>query len=72
MSSPTMTTSTSTVIPSILAIPVSEKLTWANYTLWSAQVLPTTRAVQLEDLILGIGKAPEKEIIVVIDDKSAQ
>jgi hypothetical protein len=67
-----MTTSTSTVIPSILAVPVNEKLTRANYPLWSAQVLLAIRAAQLEDLILGVEKAPEKDITVVIDDKSLQ
>jgi hypothetical protein len=68
----TSSTSTSTVIPSILVVPVSEKLTRANYPLWSAQVLPAIRATQLEDLILSVEKAPEKEITVVIDNKSAQ
>jgi hypothetical protein len=72
MSSLAMTTSTSTAIPSILAVPVNEKLTRANYPLWSAQVLLAIRAAQLEDLILGVEKAPEKDITVVIDDKSSQ
>jgi hypothetical protein len=58
-------------IRSILAIPVSEKLTKANYPLWSAQVLPAIKAMQLEDL-LGIEKAPGKEITVVVDDKPVQ
>jgi hypothetical protein len=60
------------MIPSILTVPVSEKLTRAHYPLWSAQVVPTIRAAQLEDLIFGVEKAREKEITVLTNDKSTQ
>jgi hypothetical protein len=61
--------SSSTAIPSILAVPVSEKLTKLNYPLWSAQVLPAIRAAQLEDLLTGIDLLPDKELFVIIDGK---
>jgi hypothetical protein len=44
------TSSSTTTIPSILAIPISEKLTKSNYPLWSAQVLSVIWVVQLHDL----------------------
>jgi hypothetical protein len=71
MTSSSLPPSTTTV-PSLLTAPVSEKLTKVNYPLWSAQVLPAIRVAQLEDLLLGIEKVPDKEITVVIDGKSKQ
>jgi hypothetical protein len=71
MTSSSLPPSTTTV-PSLLTAPVSEKLTKVNYPLWSAQVLPAIRVAQLEDLLLGVEKVPDKEITVVIDGKSKQ
>jgi hypothetical protein len=56
-------------IPSIPVVPVSEKLTQANYPLWSAQVLSAIRAAQLDDLLTGVDLPPEKEITSVVDNK---
>jgi hypothetical protein len=67
--SPTTTTAT---VPSLLTAFVSEKLTKANYPLWSAQVLPAIRAAQLKDLLLGVEKAPDKEITIKVDGKTEQ
>jgi hypothetical protein len=64
-------TTTTTVLP-IFAIPVSEKLTKSNYPLWSAQLRSAIRATELEDLLLSVEKAPEKEIIVVVNEKPEQ
>jgi hypothetical protein len=61
----------STTIPSILTILISEKLTKSNYPLWSAQVLPTIRAAQLQDRLTGDEKPPEKDVIVTVEGKSA-
>jgi hypothetical protein len=66
--SATPSTSNAT-IPSILAVPVSEKLTHANYPLWSAQVLPAIHAAQLDDLLTCADLPPEKEITSVVDNK---
>jgi hypothetical protein len=61
LSSMSVSSSTTTaIVPPIFVIPVSEKLTKSNYPLWSAQVLLAIRAAQLEDLLLGVEKAPEK------------
>jgi hypothetical protein len=62
--------SSSTTIPSILAIPVSKELTKLNHPLWSAQVLPAIRTAQLEDLLTSVDLLPEKELSVIIDGKS--
>jgi alpha-D-ribose 1-methylphosphonate 5-triphosphate synthase subunit PhnH len=64
--------SSSTTIPSILAISISEKLTKSNYPLWHTHVLPTVRATQLDDLLTGEEKEPDKEITVIIDEKSVK
>jgi hypothetical protein len=73
MSSAAATSSSlSTTIPSILAVPTSEKLTKSNYPLWHAQVLPALRAVQLDDLLTGGEKQSDKEITVIIDEKSVK
>jgi hypothetical protein len=53
-------------VPSILAIPISEKLTKANR---SAQVLSTIHATQLDDLLTGVDMQSEKELTMIIDDK---
>jgi hypothetical protein len=50
-SSAASSTTSTTAFPSILFIAASEKLTKANYPLWSAQVLPVIRAAQLDDLL---------------------
>jgi hypothetical protein len=63
-------TSSTTAILSILAVPISEKLMKSNYPLWSAQVMPPLRAAQLEDLVTGAEKPPEKTIDVVVDGKT--
>jgi hypothetical protein len=60
--------SSSTTIPSILAVPISEELTKSNYPMWHAQVL--LRAVQLNDLLTSEEKQSDKEI--TIDEKSVK
>jgi uncharacterized membrane protein YgcG len=65
----TPTTVLTTSVPSILNVPISEKLTNSNYPLWSAQVLPSLQAVQLQDLLTGVEKAPAQEITTTVDDK---
>jgi hypothetical protein len=73
LSSMSASSSTTTaIVPPIFAVRVSEKLTKGNYPLWSAQVLSAIRAAQLEDLILGVEKAPKKEITVMVNEKSEQ
>jgi hypothetical protein len=62
--------SSSTTIPSILVVLISEMLTKSNYPLWHAQVLPAVHAAQLNDLLTGEEKQPDKEIMVVIHEKS--
>jgi hypothetical protein len=42
-----------------------------NYPLWSAQVLPAIRAVQVEDLT-GIDLLPEKDISAIVDGKAVK
>jgi alpha-D-ribose 1-methylphosphonate 5-triphosphate synthase subunit PhnH len=71
MSSAAATSSSlSTTIRSILAIPISEKLTKSNYPLWHAQVMPALRTTQLNDLLTGEEKQPDKVTTVIIDEKS--
>jgi hypothetical protein len=62
--------STTTTIPSILAVPISEKLTKSNYPLWSAQVLPAIHAAQLYDLLTGDEVSPVKKLSTEIDGKT--
>jgi hypothetical protein len=70
MSALAMTSAASSAaVPSILAIPISEKLTKANYPLWSAQVLSTIHATQLDDLLTDADMQLEKELTTIIDDK---
>jgi hypothetical protein len=73
MSSSTMTststTALTTTIPSILNVPISEKLTKSNYPLWSTQVLPALRVAQLQDCLTGIETTPVTEITTMVDDK---
>jgi hypothetical protein len=71
MSSSSLPQSTTSAVPSILAIPASEKLTKNNYPLWRAQVLPAVRAAQLEGLLTDAEKSPEHFISVTNDDKTA-
>jgi hypothetical protein len=68
----TSSANSSTTVPSILSIPVSEKLTKANYHLWSTQVLPAIRAAQLEDLLTGDDLPPDKDITTIIDNKQVK
>jgi hypothetical protein len=63
--------SSTTIIPSILSVPISEKLTKTNYPLWRAHVLPTIRAAQLEDLLTGDDVAPAKTVVITNTDKSS-
>jgi hypothetical protein len=64
------TSSTSTAaIPSILVVPIREKLMKANYPLWSAQVLPAIHAAQLDDLLTDADLSLEKELTTFVDDK---
>jgi hypothetical protein len=73
MSSAAATSSSlSTTIPSILVVPTSEKRTKSNYPLWHAQVLPALHVVQLDDLLTSEEKQPDKEITVIIDEKSVK
>jgi hypothetical protein len=70
MSASIMTSASSiATIPSILAIPISEKLTNANYPLWSAQVLLAIHAAQLNDLLIGADSQPEKELTTIVNNK---
>jgi hypothetical protein len=62
--------STTTTIPSILAVPISEKLTKSNYPLWSAQVLPAIHAAQLYDLLTSDEVSPAKKLSTEIDGKT--
>jgi hypothetical protein len=65
MSATALPPSASTItIPSILSIPISEKLTKTNYFLWRAQVLPAIRATQFEDLLTSDDLLPEKTIVI--------
>jgi hypothetical protein len=72
MASPAASSFSSTAIPSILTVPVSEKLTKINYPLWSAQVLSAIRTAQLEDHLTGVDLPLEKDISAVFDGKAVQ
>jgi hypothetical protein len=65
----TSSTSSTTIVSSILVVPVSEKLTKSNYPLWHAQVLPPIRATQLDDILTGDEKQSEKDVTITIDEK---
>jgi hypothetical protein len=72
---PAMSASTlpsTTTIPSIVSILISKKLMKTNYPLWSTQVLPPIRAVQLEGLLIGDDKELEKTITKIVDEKFVQ
>jgi hypothetical protein len=60
------------LLPSTFSIPISEKLTKANYSLWRAQVLPAIRAAQLEDLLTGHEATAAKTVSVTVGNKKAQ
>jgi hypothetical protein len=64
-----MASSSSTVVPASLSIPVSEKLTRDNHRLWCAQVLPAIHAAQLEGFLNGSEKAPAKNLEIEKDSK---
>jgi hypothetical protein len=70
MTSPSATPISATTIPSILSIPISEKLTKDNYPLWRAQVLPAVRAAQLEGLLTGAEESPEQFVSIPNADKT--
>jgi hypothetical protein len=71
MGSPALSsTPLTTTTPSILAVPISEKLTKSNYPLWSAQILPAIRAARLEGLLSGAEESPEEYISVTNADKT--
>jgi hypothetical protein len=71
MSSPaSSSTPLTTTTPSILVVPISEKLTKSNYPLWSAQILPTIHAARLEGLLSGAEELPEEYISVTNADKT--
>jgi hypothetical protein len=66
-----MVSSSSTpAIPASLLILVSKKLTWDNFRLWCAEVLPTIRAAQLEGFIDGSERASAKTLEVEKDSKT--
>jgi hypothetical protein len=56
--------SQSTTILSSFSIPITEKLSKSNYHLWQAQILPMIRVAQMDDLLMGIKKAPPKTVHV--------
>jgi hypothetical protein len=64
--------SSATSFPSAFSIPISEKLTKANYSLWRKQVLPAICAAQLEDLLTGHEATPAKTVSVTVGNKEAQ
>ncbi|CAN6275510.1 unnamed protein product [Urochloa humidicola] len=55
--------------PSLLSLPITEKLSKNNLVLWKAQVLPAIRGAQLEGHLDGTDPAPPKEIDVKQADK---
>jgi hypothetical protein len=71
MPSTTSIPSTTTTIPSILSISISEKLTKMNYPLWRALVLPALRIAQFEGLLTSDDLPSTKQINVTNDDKTA-
>jgi hypothetical protein len=54
--------SQSITIPSSFSIPIIEKLSKSNYHLRQAQILPPIHATQMEDLLMGVAKAPPKMV----------
>jgi hypothetical protein len=60
--------SPTTTIPSSFSIPITEKLSKANYHLWRAQILPPIHAAQLEDVLTGVEMIPTKTIKVKSGD----
>jgi hypothetical protein len=44
----------------------------ANYRLWRAQILPPIRAAWMEDILLGVEKAPTKTITTKSSDSSTE
>jgi hypothetical protein len=72
MNSTSADSSSVTSFPTAFSIPISEKLTKANYSLWQAQVLPTIRAAQLEDLLTGHEAKPAKTVSVTVEGKEVQ
>jgi hypothetical protein len=67
-SSAASSTTSTTFIPSILSIAISEKLMKANYPLWNTQVLLAIRAMQLDNLLNGEDLSPEKEISSIVNN----
>jgi hypothetical protein len=61
--------STPTILPNSFAVPIIEKLTKTNYRLWRAQIMPTVRSPQLEDLLTGMERMPPKMLTVKKGDE---
>jgi hypothetical protein len=61
------TTPSTTTIPSTLAIPVTEKLTKANYLLWHTHIMPAIHAAKLQGFLDGTEKEPPKTISKKVD-----
>jgi hypothetical protein len=57
-----------TVIPSILDVLISEKLTKSNYPLWSVQILSAIRAASLKGLLTCTEEPPTELITVTNED----
>jgi hypothetical protein len=64
-----MASSSSVVVPTLLSISGSKKLTRDNHRLWCTQVLPVIHAAQLEGFLDGSEKAPEKNLEIEKDSK---
>jgi hypothetical protein len=67
--SSTVMTSTSSSMGAALGPKISEKLTWENYVLWKAQILPAIRGAQLEGILYGTTKAPTSTLVIKKDSK---
>lgn len=59
--------SSSSIFP--FAVPVTEKLSRSNHTLWKAQILPTMRGALMMGYLDGTTRAPPKEIEAKQDEK---
>jgi hypothetical protein len=70
MGSSSLPQSSTATIPSILVIPISEKVTKTNYPLWRAQVLPAVRTAQLEGFLTSTEKSPGHFISVTNNGKT--
>jgi hypothetical protein len=64
--------SVTNTIPSSFSVPISEKLTKANYRLWRAQIMPPIRAAQLVDLLTNAEPMLAKTISVKSGDSTIE